>query len=988
MKHNNKNISQNKINRLASFIDHILKIECLCFCCIEKNNVVLGPCMWVKGENPQMLSDLQFLSKHLTFNQPLTIEHIHQQIVDQCPEIFNKIIPHLHLITYQQQPLGIALIGCPINIKTQQAFDYEIACELLDLFVGEMMHDVEKNAYEKLFYTIINGITDYIYVTDPKTDEILFMNEPMKKAYHLDDPIGKTCWKILQRDKNKHCECCPIERLNKKPDQTIIWEEKSTFNQRCYENKDSLIYWLDGRLVHLQQSTDITDYKMMSEAATIDELTKLTNRRAGKIKLEILLNQSKKEDKSLCLVLMDINGLKQTNDTYGHKVGDNKICYITKAIRDAIRTHDLFFRLSGDEFVLAFYDTPPIEVRHMMCAATNKLTHLKNILDIPYDLGFCYGMVPVKADNLLSLETLLSIADEKMYEQKRMIHLRQNEIYLEKENENIFKIEDFDYDKEHLYDALVQSTDDYVYVCNMKTGMFRYSLKMVQEFNLPGQVLKNAAAIWGSKIHPLDKDLFLKSNQEIADGRVSEHCVEYRAINRHNEWVWLRCRGHVIFDELGEPNLFAGIISNIGRKDKIDPLTGLFNRFALEEDIKNHIALSNDHLVLLLLNLDNFKSINQLRDHSFGDEVLKQAAQNICQSVPTDANVYKLGSDEFAVVLKSNSILQIEAIYKKIKEPFSHQQAYLNEHYFCSISAGCAIYPDNADAYINLIKYASYALEASKKNGKDQLSFFSDEIVEEHLRKLTLTEELRYSVEHHFKGFSLQFQPIVYTQTKKIRGAEALMRWCSDTYGPISPVEFIPLLEDSRMIISVGRWAFEKAIIETKKFLKINPNFIISINLSYVQVSPTPIIPYIQKILEEKELNPKHVIVEFTESYLASDNILSIYRGLRELGITIAMDDFGTGYSSLSVLKQCPADIIKIDQGFVKKITHSNFDLTLLRMIIELCHEVGIAVCVEGIEFPPEYEVIKELAPDFLQGFLFGKPSNSESLIKLIKSST
>ncbi|MFQ6860521.1 MAG: diguanylate cyclase domain-containing protein [Beduini sp.] len=980
------NGEEDKRKVLTAFIDHILDIDCLGIRYFYNQKKVTPPYLWGKDScnQKQLLSLLSDLFHHIPLNTSITRSFVTAYIDKHYPQINKQTDPHIHIINYQQVPIGIALIGHRLNAPID-VNDYHICCKLIDLYAGELIHGLEKSAYEKLFYTVINGISDYIYVTDPQSDEILFMNDPMKQVYQLENPIGKTCWQILKKGKTKRCEFCPIERLKQNPEKSITWEEKNTIDQHYYKNKDSLIRWLDGRLVHLQQSTDITDFKKISKVANIDELTKLTNRRAGKIELQILLNRVRINQKSLCLVLMDINGLKQTNDHYGHQVGDNKIRYITEAIQSLISQQDLFFRLSGDEFVLAFYNTAPIQVRDIMRGAAKKLCHLKKILDIPYELGFCYGMITVKPDNQLDLETLLTIADEKMYEQKRLVHLRQNEALLQTDNVHTVKIEDFEYDKEHLYDALVESTDDYVYICNMKTGLFRYSPKMVKEFNLPGEVLKNAAAIWGSKVHPLDKELFLKSNQEIIDGRVSDHCVEYRAINRYHEWVWLRCKGKVIFDALGEPDLFAGIISNIGRKEKIDTLTGLFNKFALEEDLKQYIQATSEPLALLLLNLDNFKSINQLRDHAFGDEVLKNAAQTICEAVPKEATVYKLDADEFAVLLKNYSTQQIEALYNQIKAPFSHQQQHMNERYYCSISAGCAIYPENANVYINLFKYASYALETSKKNGKDQLNFFSDQIVFDHLRKLTLTEELRESVENNFEGFSLQFQPIVYTDSKKIRGAEALLRWTSPAYGTISPSEFVPLLEDTRMIIKVGRWVFEEAVRKAKEFIKTDPDFIVSINLSYVQVSPAPIIPFIKETLEKQQLDPHNIIVEFTESYLASDNISNIYQSLRDLGITIAMDDFGTGYASLSVLKQCPADIIKIDQAFVEKITHSRFDVTLVRMIIELCHEVNIAVCVEGVESTQEYEIIKEFSADYIQGFLFGRPCDDKELIQLIK---
>lgn len=164
----------------------------------------------------------------------------------------------------------------------------------------------------------------------------------------------------------------------------------------------------------------------------------------------------------------------------------------------------------------------------------------------------------------------------------------------------------------------------------MKTGVFRYPPAMVAEFGLPGEVIPNAAAVWGAKVHPHDKRIFLESNQEITDGRTDVHCVEYRAQNVRGEWVWLRCRGHLERDENGAPALFAGFITNLGKKNRIDPLTGLFNKFELEDDVQRALDAADPHpLIFMMLGIDGLKRINSLYDRVFGDEVIRITAQRL-----------------------------------------------------------------------------------------------------------------------------------------------------------------------------------------------------------------------------------------------------------------------------------------------------------------------------------------------------------------------
>ena len=207
-------------------------------------------------------------------------------------------------------------------------------------------------------------------------------------------------------------------------------------------------------------------------------------------------------------------------------------------------------------------------------------------------------------------------------------------------------------------------------------------------------------------------------------------------------------------------------------------------------------------------------------------------------------------------------------------------------------------------------------------------------------------------------------------------GAEALVRWSCEKYGFVSPVEFIPLLEQSGLIIPVGKWIFEQATAQCKEWTGQNPDFTISINLSYLQVVDQEFIPFMEQTLKRLELSPANVVVELTESYLArsSGSVKEIFERIRTLGIRIAMDDFGTGYSSLEILKNSPADIVKIDKTFIKDIRSSSFDATFIRFIVALCHDVGIEVCLEGLETKEEYSIVSPMQLDYIQGYLFGKP--------------
>lgn len=553
------------------------------------------------------------------------------------------------------------------------------------------------------------------------------------------------------------------------------------------------------------------------------------------------------------------------------------------------------------------------------------------------------------------------------------------------QKEKMRQIQEFNYNKDRLYDALVRSTDEYLYIGNMKTGTFRYTRAMVEEFGLPGEIIPNAAEVWGEYIHPHDKAVFLESNQEVAAGITDTHNVEYRAINRFGQWVWLRCRGYLIRDEQGEPELFAGFIANMEKKNKVDHVTGIYNKYEFEDTVKKQMQERPDYpMGIMLLGLDDFKHINDLHDRMFGDEILRVTAQKIMSILPGNAGIYRMDGDEFAVLIQNLSENEFEELYEKIHEMFHHQQEYNGRKYYCTLSCGCAAYPGQAHSYLDLLKYAGYSLEASKIYGKNRMTVFSAEILKNKERALDITEQMRTSIENGFEGFMLCYQPQVQALNGQVAGAEALVRWQCPKYGMISPVEFIPLLEKSGLIIPAGKWIFREAVRQCKRWLKYRSDFVMSINLSYLQVLEPDFGSFIGQVLSEEQVSPANIQVELTETYLIKDQktVETLLKPIQDMGIPIAMDDFGTGYSSLGVLKSTPVDLVKIDKAFVKGIMENAFDATVIRFIVALCHDVGKKVCLEGVETEQEYNIVKNSGLEYIQGFYFGRPVEAECFEK------
>lgn len=838
---------------------------------------------------------------------------------------------------------------------------------------------------------VLNAAMDQVkvglYITDPHTDTILYMNKFMRDVFKLEHPEGCICWQVLQSGVDGRCPFCPVDRLmaDGETNQVLRWEERNTLTGRIYDNNDSLMRWTDGSIVHLQQSVDITDSLRLHQEANIDELTGLLNRRAGKAALADALARLDTEEFPLVVGMFDLNSLKEINDKYGHAEGDRALCMAAHGMQRSLRAPDLCFRLSGDEFVVLFHNTNRHAVDNLVAGVLERLEEQGKRLGLPYALEFSFGCFEVLPGNGTTVTEVLSKADERMYEQKKRAHIREAERRLqEKRGDGDIPPEALRYDSIRLYDALVKSTDSYVFVSNMKTGIFRYSPSMVEEFDLPQSIVENAAAVWGSKVHPDDKAVFMEANQVIADGRSDSHCVEYRAKNRKGEWIWVRCRGYLERDENGEPSLFAGFITNLGQKNKIDHVTGLFNKLKFKEDVESVLEKRPEHpLHLLVLGLDGFKHINELHGKNFGDEILRVIGQRIQGMLPLSASAYRLDGDEFGIIV-NGARLEMMDLYRLLSESFRSQQEYDGKKYFCTISAGSASYPEDASGYAELSQYASYSLKHAKKLGRNRIVFFNRNLLEQQMRSLELVELLRESVERQFEGFELVYQPQISANTRRVVGAEALARWTCAKYGPVSPGEFIPLLEQSGLIVPFGRWVFREAAAQCKAWTKIRPDFEVSINISYLQVVSNSMIPFIRDTLERLDLSPSNLTVEFTESCMIRESVRTqaVFESIRNLGIRIAMDDFGTGYSSLGMLKDSPADVVKIDRTFVRDILTSRFDATFIHFVVALCHDVDIKVCLEGVEREEEFERVRSMELDFIQGFLFGKPVSPDVFVR------
>ena len=532
-----------------------------------------------------------------------------------------------------------------------------------------------------------------------------------------------------------------------------------------------------------------------------------------------------------------------------------------------------------------------------------------------------------------------------------------------------------------IFDLMKNTTSDYAFMMDPAADVFLASPTFVRDYALPSETLTHVADV----LHPLicvqDRrafDAIFSSLMDVTEGR--ERQLDFRITNAKGDLTWLRLKGKIGLSEDGHPNLFVGTISQLARRNAADSVTGLLNRYQFTEDLGEALRTARETGKgggLLVMGIDNFRTVNEAFNHEIGDVILREISECILQNVPRRLSLYRLDGDEFGLIYPEADEEMLREFFIRVQREFAHPQVYDGRQELVTMSAGMVFYPQAARDPLVLHKYAQAALDTAKAGGKNRLNAFSKEVYNRWLRSLTIQEQILEDVKAGCRNFELYFQPQVAGDDQHIVGAETLLRWKNEKGHMVAPMEFIRILEETKTIVPVGRWIFEQALRVCKEWRKKIPNFCMSVNMSYEQIKDLSFLKFVEDCLHRHDMPPDAVVLELTESKIVSDLkfVNAQFDAFRLHGIKIAMDDFGTGYSSLSSLKNLNCDIIKIDRAFVMRILDNHFDQKLVEYTVELCHSIGKTTCIEGVESQDEYDcLVKICKTDTIQGYLFGRP--------------
>jgi len=549
---------------------------------------------------------------------------------------------------------------------------------------------------------------------------------------------------------------------------------------------------------------------------------------------------------------------------------------------------------------------------------------------------------------------------------------------------------------EYIHDSVI-STDKYGYITNWNKGsttLFNYAQEEI--------VGKSITIIYSDDNEYTFEELsFLLNNQENLD-------IEAYMQKKDKHKILCDISLSVSKDETGNIDGYIGYIQDITAQKKTekllqqqtdllqqqahyDVLTGLANRTLFKDRLDQTIISSkrnHDKFALLFIDLDQFKQINDSLGHHVGDEVLVEAASRLSSVIREEDTLSRLGGDEFTIILKALKNMQsIAAVAKKIIDVMKEPIEINNQNLYVTASIGVSVYPQDATTAPNLIKYADVAMYKAKDAGRDNFQFYSADMTQQAFERVVLESSLRLAIKE--KEFVVYYQPQFDTTSDKIIGMEALVRWEHPTLGLVPPLNFIPLAEETGLIIEIDRLVMHMAMKQFSLWYAqgLNPGTL-SLNLAMKQLNKVDFFSYLLDTMKNIGFKTKWLELEVTEGQVMKNPESSItkLKKLHSLGINIAIDDFGTGYSSLAYLKKLPLDKLKIDRTFVKDIPEDEDDIAITKAIIALGTSLNLKLIAEGVETKEQKEFLIKNNCNLIQGYLYSPPLPADELKELLKA--
>jgi len=537
---------------------------------------------------------------------------------------------------------------------------------------------------------------------------------------------------------------------------------------------------------------------------------------------------------------------------------------------------------------------------------------------------------------------------------------------------------------EERYALAAGGTNDGLWDWQITTGEAYFSPRWKTMLGLDDQQEMDSIEDWLDRIHADDQQSVECELQSHLKGELPHFEAELRMRRDDDSYRWMLCRGMAIRDKDGVATRMAGSLTDITEGKVADALTGLPNRLLfrdrLQRTIDRYARSPRDSFAVLYLDLDNFKLINDSLGHEAGDQLLIGVARRLegclraCESI-----VARFGGDEFTILLERlDSADEAELVAKRVIDAITAPFTLGNgREIFAAASIGISHVRQQQTKIDDMLREADTAMYEAKSSGKSQYRVFEPTMQQQATERLDIESELRRALDRD--EISLHYQPIVEVESGALVGFEALSRWSHPRMGMVMPSQFIPIAEETGLIVPIGQAVLEMAcrqLSEWKSRYDACESWNVSVNISSKQLKQKGLVELIQQTLDRENLLPGDLRLEVTESAIMEEpeQGVDLLTSLRELGVRVGIDDFGTGYSSLAALHSLPLDVLKIDRSFVDKMSHSRENIAIIRTILALANHMNLDVVAEGIETEEQREKLLSMGCKFGQGFHFSRP--------------
>jgi diguanylate cyclase (GGDEF)-like protein/PAS domain S-box-containing protein len=759
----------------------------------------------------------------------------------------------------------------------------------------------------------------------------------------------------------------------------------------------------------VQVVRDITERKKIEEtlrnSSLKDDLTGLFNRRGLLKQAAPYFDFARRQKENLLLLFIDLDGMKRINDEFGHNEGDNALINTAAILNRSFRSSDIIARLGGDEFTVLVTDLSAS--KEDAIARLNENLKAYNAEETRgHKLAFSIGVATLEPERMTCFEELLEQADRAMYEQKRMKRRRATEHTQPAHGDTA----DAQFAPNSIPFALSASTKPYG-----SQGTFDHAAIGMAVVSVDGswlQVNDALCKLLGYSEQELRATSFQRLThaedlrpvqsyiQQMLEGYIQSHEQEKRYIHEQGHTVWVQWHVSLLKDsETGTKRLFFQVQDISDRKkaeEKLtqDTLTGLPNRARFYDLLKLRVGRNQPNkerqCAVLLLDVDRFKLVNDSLGNASADQLLIQIAQRVKTCMRQGDVLARVGGDEFAVLLDDVSGEdEASSVATRIQQALSISFNLLGQEVYTTLSIGIALASDYSEHVSDILRDAETAMHQAKARGKARYEIFGRDMHGELMSRLRMETDLRRACERD--ELFVDYQPIVSLQNRTLIGFEALVRWPHPEVGLVPPQDFIPVAEETGLILAIGQTVLESACRQAHEWQETypaSPPLFVSVNLSVKQFNQPGLVENIARLLDQFKLPPRCLKLEITESVF-SDNIeaaVGLLTQLRELGVQLSIDDFGTGYSSLSYLQRFPIDTLKIDRSFVTQMMENEENLAIVRTIVALAQNLGMDVVAEGVETEDQLSLLRKLECENGQGFLFSTPLGGRQLDQFIAS--